>query len=814
MTGRPALAAFLVGLALVACRPPPAGVPATTAPVAAPKAAAEDRDDARVQALVGRIEAERKRLGVPGLALVVVKDGEVVLARGFGEREHGGKPEVDADTLFAIGSTTKAFTAMLVMMGVEAGRFTLDDPPRKCLPGFKLRDAKADAAVTIRDLLTHTSGLMGTDLGWYTGQLTRAEVLELVAAAEPVAPPRTAFHYQNVMYAAAGECAARAFGSDYESLLRTKILAKIGMDGANLSAATTVASPNHAAGHHRRADRSIEGVPMRSLDAIAPAGGINASANMLAGWLRLLLDGGRVGSTRLLSEASFAELFAPQFPAGPGLDYTLGWIRSHLGEHTVLQHTGGIDGFSSLIALMPDRRIGFALLTNVDHNDIHGVVTHEVFSLVAEEKARKRPTVASTDEAGTYGVLGGFKVAIESEGGRIAMRVPGQPLYPLEHVEGRRYRLEAPAPPGFFATFRPTKDDRTELLLEQPFGDLVLPRLSADDLALAAKAEPPAELRELLGIYRERGKNFDFELAIVDGRVALVVAGQPPAPLEPRERDKFALAGLPAGFDLQVRRDGKGRPSGLLLQQPNAAIDLVLVGSTAPPAMTVDEVLQRRAKAHGSAKLGRRRSMIVESRLQFVHQGLTGTSTTWREAPQRWAEDVRLVAFEREIGRIHTGFDGQAAFQTVSFAPARVLEPFEIDATRLEAAFDPWAATSRPGTATITGRSTLRDVPVVRVRFTTDWGATITDSIDAKRFVVLRRELELPTGTPGQTLHEVRDYGDYRRVGGVLVPHRVETESTNGKVIATVTRVRFDAQVPADAFATGTSSARSAAPTR
>ncbi len=812
MSRRPAVLALALALG---CRPPAADTarPTAAATTAKADAAAQARRE-RVATLARRVDAERERLGVPGLALVVAHAGEVVLARGFGERERGGATKVDEHTLFAIGSTTKAFTAMLVMMAVEAGTIALDDHPRTCLPGFALADAKHDDALRIRDLLTHSSGLMGMDIGWYTGQLSRAELLQLVHEAEPVAMPRTEFHYQNVMYAAAGECAAKALGGEYESLLRERILTKLGMEEANLDVAATLASANHSGGHHRRTDATIERVPMRSLAAIAPAGGINASATAMGAWLQLWLAGGQTGGKRLLGEKAFAELLSPQFPAGPGLDYTLGWMRAQHGTHTVWQHTGGIDGFSSLVALMPEEKIGFALLTNVDHADIHGFVTQEVFSLVEPPRETQPPTVASADEAGTYGMLGGFKIEVVKDGDRIVLVVPDQPRYPLEHLADRRYRLGPPAPPGFFATFRVIEGagDRTEVWLEQPYGNLALPRLEPAELATAARAEPPLELRELLGTYRAKTTGLEVRLAGVDGKVAVVVAGQPPAALQPIEHDRFSLAGLPAGFDVRIVRDERGHPSGLVLQRPDSAIELELVGGRRP-TIDVDTLLARRARAHGSAKLGKRRSMVVESELVFVHQGLRGTATTWREAPDRWAEDTRIVAFGREIGRIVGGWDGTTAFERASFAPERELEPTQVAGAKLEAPFDPWTATARPGPATITGRDTVADVPVITVRFTTDWGATITDSIDAKRYLLVRRELELPTGTPGSTLHETRTYGDYRKVAGVLVPHRIETESTNGKVVATVKRVQMDAPVPAGTFSR-TSSGPTATPKR
>jgi len=209
---------LLLALGLVlACRTPPSVAPSTPEATPPRTTTAKDPLAERLALLDERIDRARERLGVPGAALVIVREGKPIHIRGYGER--APKQPVTADTLFPIGSTTKAFTAMLVMIAVDDGKLSLDDSPRKCLPGFKLRDPEADAAITVRDLLTHSSGLMGTDLAWYTGALSSEELVSLLSEAEPTAKLRARFQYQNIMYVAAGLCAANALGGELAALI-------------------------------------------------------------------------------------------------------------------------------------------------------------------------------------------------------------------------------------------------------------------------------------------------------------------------------------------------------------------------------------------------------------------------------------------------------------------------------------------------------------------------------------------------------------------------------------------------------------------
>ncbi len=768
---------------------------AATVSPSSTSAAAPEKWTERLAELDRRIEAERARLGVVGMSLVVVAEGEIIHARGYGERALGGAP-VDADTLFAIGSTTKAFTAMLVVMAAEAGRLDLSASPRTCLPEFALRDREADAKITIRDLLTHTSGLMATDLAWATGALSTGELIGLLREAEPVAPLGSAYRYQNLMYVAAGECAARALGGTYEGSLRTHILDKIGMADATLHIGEMIRAPDHAEGHHLGPDEKARAVPMRNLDAVAAAGGINASARMLGAWLQTLLGEGTYRKTRLVQPSTFAQLLEPRIAVAPGMDYALGWLRSRWQNGWQYSHTGGIDGFSALIAMLPEREIGFALLTNVDDGDIHGFVTHEVFSLVEPPRDDNANASITDEDLGTYGAIGGFKVQLVREAGRPHIVVAGQPHYPLEPLEGDRHRLGAPAPAGFFATVRTSKaSGKRELFLEQPFGNLELPRVGAAELAAAKTAVIARELQELVGTYRATDGAMEVELAAAEGRLVLAVAGQPSAPLVGSGADRFAISGLPDGFAVEITRADK-RVSGLVLRRPQGDVTLARIGS-GDPGISIDRFLARRARAHGSPALARHRSLRVDSALHFVNQGLTGTTTTWRATGDRYVDDVRLRAFGREIGRMRVGCDGQA-WEALSFVAPGPLDPYAARTIQLEATWDPWSADpSRWASVEPAGTATVEGRDVIVVLFTTDWGAKLRDSYDAKTALLVRRELTLPSGPDDAPLHEVRMYRDWRKHDGVMLAHEIEIESTQGKLIARIERVAFD--VPTDA---------------
>ena len=234
-------------------------------------------------------------------------------------------------------------------------------------------------------------------------------MIRLAGRAEPIAKLGKEFHYNNVMYLAAGECVAAVMGKPYPDLLRERIFDPLGMKDANASVAKTLTLPARAVGYHEFGEqRARRPVPMRPLDHVAPAGAINASARDMGQWLRLLLGRGAVDGRRLISEKNFARLWQPYIEVGP-FAYGLGWGLDKWNGKSQVAHDGGIDGFVTRVALLPEENIAFGLFTNIDNGEIHGWVTNEVFSLFTSAGGAPQGTGAEA-EAGTYGVLGGCPV--------------------------------------------------------------------------------------------------------------------------------------------------------------------------------------------------------------------------------------------------------------------------------------------------------------------------------------------------------------------------------------------------------------------
>jgi CubicO group peptidase (beta-lactamase class C family) len=452
------------------------------------------------------IDQRRTELGIPGISLAIVKDDRVIYLKGLGVKHFERKLPVTPDTRFAIGSASKAFTAMLAVMSADEGKLSLDDSPKKFLPYFTLRDPDAAAKITLRDLLSHRSGLNRTDLAMVTGVLNREELIKVASMAKPTAKLGEKFQYQNVMYTAAGEAVAKAQNSTWEKLIASRIFKPLGMTESDTSADEMQKARDYSLGYdYSPSTKVTRHLPQRAIPAAAPAGAINSSARDMAQWVRFMLGNGSFNGHRLVSEKNFQELTSKQINIAGQVDYGLGWFLRQWNGHKVVEHGGNIDGFNSQVALMPDQKLGFVLLTNVSASSLGAFAMNTIWKnlvgdpkvLVGDPKANETiasaPAADPKQEVGKYLLAAAgvnFDVSLKDD--KLVLTVPGQPPYPLQNLSGRRYKLADPAPPGFFATFRPVKDkeSETELFLEQPQGNVVLMKvvaaLSKDASAAAA----------------------------------------------------------------------------------------------------------------------------------------------------------------------------------------------------------------------------------------------------------------------------------------------------------------------------------------
>jgi CubicO group peptidase (beta-lactamase class C family) len=332
---------------------------------------------------------------VPGLAVAIVKDGRVVFSKGYGLRELGKPEPVDTQTLFAIGSTTKAMVAAAAGVLVDEGRLGWDDPVTKHLPDFQLYDPYVTREVTLRDLLTHRAGLGNADFLWYGRDLTRKEILHRLRYLPPQTSMRSHFTYQNIMYTAAGEVVAAAGGTTWEQFLRQRILEPLGMEDSVALLAETAGRPNVASPHYR-VDGEVQVIQNASVDPVAPAGSVWSSVDDMAKWMVFLLE----GSSSLLESETRAELFKPQFVVSdvfyPTAEltrphwttYALGWFQQDYSGRAVDFHTGSIDGMVAIVGLIRDERLGVYVLGNLDHAEVRHALMYRAFDVFGEAPLR------------------------------------------------------------------------------------------------------------------------------------------------------------------------------------------------------------------------------------------------------------------------------------------------------------------------------------------------------------------------------------------------------------------------------------------
>jgi CubicO group peptidase (beta-lactamase class C family) len=440
----------------------------------------------RLSAIEKAVETKRNELHVAGAALAIVKDDRIIYSKGFGLRDIDARLPVTPQTLFAIGSCTKAFTAMAALISQEQGKLSLTDPPRKYLPYFKLQDPDLDARVTLADLLSHRTGLMAyTDIPWITGVLRSDQVIQAMANAKPTAKLGEKFQYNNVMFLAAGECVATAQGTSYANVIHRLIFAPLGMHASDLSIREMQRTPDHASGYDApERDKPLRRLPMRDLSNIAPAGAINSNVTDMARWIRLMLGGGAIDGKRLITEQSYKELVSPHMAAGANSSYGYGWVLDTWHGHRQIWHNGGIDGFNAHLAMLPDEHLGFILLTNISESELPTATVDAVFTnLVGSTEpnsAPSMPTKATPFDPDPAHETGEYQLGDAKKGSTLDIKVlyrdsqlfvhpHGQPEFAMTLVGDHRYMLAPPAPSNIFITFRTAKSDpgRTELVLEQ-----------------------------------------------------------------------------------------------------------------------------------------------------------------------------------------------------------------------------------------------------------------------------------------------------------------------------------------------------------
>lgn len=558
----------------------------------------------KLEAIRTFIDTTMSQWHVAGLSVAVVKDNNVIMSEGFGYRDYEKQLPVTSQTLFAIGSSSKAFTAFSVGLLVDEGLIDWNTPVKEYLPDFQMYDDFATKDMTPIDLLTHRSGLPRHDLMWYGANFSREEMFERLRYLEPNEPFRYKFQYQNLMYMTAGLLVGRMTNSTWENVVYDRVFTPLGMMNSNFSIDASQETDDYSLPYNVSENEQIEKMEFMNISQIGPAGSINSCADDMAQWVRMLLNKGKVDETQLMQEATVNMLITPHMfiqgkSANPELTYRaygLGWFIMTYRGHAWVQHGGNIDGFSAMVNLLPDDNIGIVILTNQNNSNYTSIASYYIIDqlLDLEPVDWHGRTLASIDEVKEIEEGEGKLERVENTKpshkiedyigvyenpgyGRFQIDYTGRELYmiyhsfasPLEHWHYDVFKPTEgfPAKSNILIEFHSNLQGRIYKLsvpLEQSVSPIEFEKLPPDNMS------DLTYLLQFTGTYKIAGDEINVELN-ASGDLTLEYPGQPLYELHPYAENEFQI-GEYKGYYVKFHLEKDG-VTGLSFIQPNGIFE-------------------------------------------------------------------------------------------------------------------------------------------------------------------------------------------------------------------------------------------------
>jgi CubicO group peptidase (beta-lactamase class C family) len=549
---------------------------------------------------------------VPGAAVAVVKDGKVLLAKGYGFRDVERKRPVTGTTLFPIASITKSFTVTALGTLVDQGKLEWDKPVREYLPGFRMYDPVAAEQLTTRDMVTHRSGLPRHDLVWYSSSFTRDQLVDRLRYLEPSKPLRSTFQYNNLMFLTAGYLGGRINGTSWEELVRQRVLDPLGMPNTKFSSEDARKTTDYALPYRKNWKTEIVSeIEFSHWGDVGPAGSMNSCIDDMAKYLLMHANKGTVDGKQILGKNNAEQMQSPQmvlqgtplFPELGESSYGMGLFINTYRGHKHVSHGGNLDGFSAQLSFLPADGIGVVVLTNLNGTALRDLVPYYVYDkllgldtidwvkryraieikgrdqeLTAEkkgytgQKTGTHPSHELSDYAGVfehpgYGTLA---IRLDSAGGaqKLFMKL-NDVERPLEHFHYDTYQVpENPLDPfeklrvtfptnaqGEIATVQATLDSNVK--------DIVFTRAPEKRMFEASF------LRQFTGEYDAPARPFAVALA-GESTLQLVSPGSPPRKLIPRHGTRFDLQDL-TGITFEFKQDAAGQVQEVVIYSPGSA---------------------------------------------------------------------------------------------------------------------------------------------------------------------------------------------------------------------------------------------------
>jgi len=745
----------------------------------------------RLERLVEQLEQKRKEFHIPGMAVAVVKDDKVVLSEGLGWADLEKKKPVIPNTIFAIGSCSKAFTTTLIGMLVDDGMIHWDDPVTRYLPYFKmkLKSEKPDATVTIRDLLTHRTGFSRMNMVWLESGLPREDILRQATEAEPRSEFRSQYFYNNVMYMAAGVAGGQAANSDWDTLIRERIFQPLGMTNSSISI-KNMPVQNVAKGYIW--DDVLEKnfiISMRNLDKVGPAGSINSNILDMAKWIRFHLNRGSFEGMRWITEMTHKETWTRQMKMGGGLSYGLGWMLGRWKGKSEVAHGGNVDGFSAQVAMLPENNIGFVLLTNQTSSAFTAVVQSKVWETLlgewieplSEEQKRQYGPLLGTYIA-SFGNYKDAKFEVKVRDGGMVLEAPGPRVFELKLSGSGGKWLFAESPQVSVSFERDGQGKVILMKLYQGAYTFELPRMGAK----IAPEIPHEKLKKYLGKYYGERMKETLELLIRNNHLALDIPGQMVYELHSPDIEGRWHFRLSKRVYLTFTEPDKesGKIPSFTYHEGNGNLKYERIREEAqglsgeeketPMLPSVEDILALRKTEERKSALQKLGLFRMTGSAQMFQSAVKGKLTWYVEGVERHYQSQGYGRF----GHISVAVDGLKGQRKTPYLPMIELRGKYLEQARLAhpgAVFGDWRdfyssiqflrADERNDKKVFVLQMSGKEVPPVRAVVDAQTGDLLQSQTSVLRFGTV---MQLP---------ETTVYEDYREVHGLRIPFRIVTNN-------------------------------------
>jgi CubicO group peptidase (beta-lactamase class C family)/uncharacterized membrane protein YkoI len=768
----------------------------------------------RLENLSNNLEKKRQEFHIPGMAIAIVKDNKMIFSKGFGVSDLETNKKVTDKTVFGIGSTTKAFTATLIGMMADEDKIKWDDPVTKHLPYLNFNLENETDVITLRDMISHQTGFTRFNLLYSNGKVGREEILHAATKAEPYDGFRKNFHYTNLMVSAAGVASAKSNNTDWDSLLEKRLLKPLGMK--NTTSRYDVAQKNKklSKGYMWLEEQNKhKQLKMHNLTNIGPAGAINSNVKDMAKWIQLQLGNGVYKGQQLVSEAQILETRTPQIKMGPGASYGLGWmLRDYKGQKMVA-HDGSVEGYSAIVAMLPESNMGFVILTNVTYTGLLGASVNMVWeTLLNDNENQEQALVAAietTTQETSYEAYVGEYIAnfgafedtlfnFHLKDGVAYVDVPGQTDYELKAPDKEGKMFFAVTDTVSISFDKDAQGQVSALRMQQGGMNFELPK----------KGEPitaeidAIELKKFLGKYTSDLFKGELNVIIQNHRLTVDVPGQMAFELHLPNAKGQRHFRIKDTMSVAFESDDNNRVIALNVYKSDKKIDTAKrintleVQAEAKPLPTIDDILKLRKTKQNKKALLNSKGYQLKGHMKMKQSGVTGIVNMRFQGYESFIEEVDfgkygsvVTALSAESGSIAPSFAAFMEQHGKYFQQLQRLHP---------AALIDWKHFYDK--IQVDSLSQFNDKDVYIIKLTSGTQPTTKLYVDVQNGDILKQETNLLNPTVG-SIPMTLIYENYKDIHGLRLPYKVTTKNEfNGTTVVEIDSVESNLTIDPSIF--------------